>query len=457
MCTGVPTFAAPSRSVETPNSNGSGAPSNTFLLRSIERGGSGSGFVDASDEISLAPSMSSLGSFDEQSGSVPQLVLQHAREEDTTDRPLPAVLRLPPAVDHTAGNNRQSLRRRRSSGSIPLALQSAGTVGTRSEEGSTCYFPSTDNVSAGTVEGRAYTERERSSSRFGIAFGGSARRKRSRRLSNSGTSSIGVGSGDSSVAAAVDRDGGEAPASSAAGLPVTGALGAAGTFAPSTVTAVATAPLLKRKINWWRGISKPPPRFPSRSSALTTPTSEDGLSRGTTVTSSAPPCPRPPSDYDDGPARDGSTVPMAPPVSSVTSRQPQHQPATAMENLADDEQTLAGSVASSLTSLGASIRGPVSVRPLADTDSSVASVVSTSAASGSGALATGHSVAGSATTASLATTKGLTAERSGANDVGAGGRTRGTRVNLGEHIKSRKQQRGRGKINLGSKRHQKVR
>lgn len=439
------------RTVAILDSNGSEAPTNTLPLRRIDGGGCGSGFVDASDEISIAPSMSSLGSFDEQSGSAPLLVLQQAQEADKTDGPLPPVLHLPPALDHTMGKNRQSFRRR-SGPSISLTLPRGGAVSAGSEKGS-----------AAAIEGVVCAERERSSSRLGIAFGGPGKRRRSRRLSSSSSSAVGVRLAYSPVAAAVDPDGEQKSVPSAAGLPLTGAARAAGAAASSTTTAVATAALLKRKINWWRSLSKPPPKVPHRPSALTTPTSEDGLSRGTT-TSSAPLYSRRQSECGDGDAvRDGSTVSMAPSVSSTISREPQPQLSAAMGGVTGDEKTLAGSVTSSLTSLGASVRGPMPVRPLAEADSSATSFASTSGAPGSGALAVGHSVAGSAATASWATTKGLTAGRSGADDGGAGGETRG-RLNSGEHSKPRKKRRGLfggdqrvHKINLGSKKHQKVR
>lgn len=454
LCTGVSTFVASSRSAATLDSSGSGAPS---------------------DEISVAPSMSSLSSFDEHSGSAPSLFLQQAQGPDTTGRPLPAVFLLPPALDHTTGQNKQAVRRRSRRG-FPLTLPSAATTtGAGIEDGSACHFPPNGSDFAAAVESVVPTERVRSSLRLGIAFGGAGKRRRSRRLSSSSnSSSVGVRMAGSALAAAVDTDGQEKSVASAAGRPLVGAVEAAGSPASSTTTAVATTALLKRKINWWRGRSKSPPKLPPRSSALTTPTGEDGLLRGT-ITSPAPSYSRGESDCGDGrPASDGSTVSMVPSVYSAVSREPQHQLLAARGGVADDERTLAGSVTSSLTSLGGVVRGPASAGPFAETDSSVAILASLSPASGSAALVGGHSVAGSAATASLPATTapgpgsagaGVGIARAVAGDGGASGGARG-RLDSGEHNEPRKKRRGRGgtgtvqrvhKISLGSKSHQKVR
>lgn len=445
------------------DSNDLESPGNSLLLGRVKGGGGIDDPVGASDEVSLAPSVSSLGSFDEQS-TPPPLALQQAREADKTDRPLPTVLLLPPALDHTA-KTRQALRRR-SCRSVPLALPSAST-GAGIEEGLASSVPLSDSASAASVQEAGRTEREHPSARLGIAFGGASKRRRSRRLTTtSSNSSVGVSLAGSHLAAAADQDGPEKSV-------VSTEFGAAGAPASSATTSVATAALLKRKINWWRSLPKPPPKVPHRSPALPMLTGEDGSSRGA-ASSAAPSYSRGRSDYGDGgtAVRDGPTVSMTPSLPGAISREPQHQLPAARGGRTDDERTRAGSIASSLTSLGGSM-GPVPVGAVAKTDSSVASFASTSQASGSGALLAGRSAAGSATTASLAATTGPTAGLSGAGaGVGVASASAGSggtreRLDSGEHKKSKKKRRGRGgngsavervhKINLGSKSHQKVR
>lgn len=469
LCAGVSTSAASSRSAATlASSGGSEALTDTLLPRHMEGGGGGGSreFGDARDEVSLAPSMSSLGSYDEHSGCAPPPFLQRAQEAGTADRPRPAVLLLPPAVDHTAGKHEPALRWR-SRRSIPAALPSATTTSAGTEGGSACSFPPTGSGSAATVEGGVPTERERSSSRLGISFGGASKRRRSRRSSSSG---IGARLAVTPSTAAVGRDGQEKSVASATGSPLTGATGAP---VSSTTTAVATTALLKQKISWWRSRSKPTPKAPNRLSALTTRTGEDGLSRSA-ISSPAPPYSRGESDCGDHrPPRDGSTVSETSPIYTTASREPHHQLPAAREGMTNDERTRTSLVTSLLTSSGGSVVGSMSAGPLTETDLSMASFASMSAASSSAARVGGHSVAGPVTTASMVATKspaglagaGAGFASAGVSDGGASGMAWG-RLDSAEHRKLRKKRRGQGrtgtvqrvhKINLGSKGHQKVR
>eukprot|EP00752_Nemacystus_decipiens_P010865 g9660.t1 len=465
------------------DSEGSEAPSYPLSVEPIEGVGGGSGFVDVGDEISLAPSISSLGSFGEERGGEPQLVRQQAHEADATGGPLPAFRHLPPALAHTAGKGRQA-HRRRSTRSIPLTLPRATTTGAGIEEDSAGSFPPTDNGCTATVDGVVCAESECSSSPSGIAFGVAAKRRRSSRLSSNSSSNsssvrnsaVGVRLAGPLLVAAVSRDVEEGSVPSAASLASTKPVGAAGAPASSNTTAIAAATLLKRKIDSWRSRSKPPPKAPHRSPALTVLTGEDWALRGA-ASSSAPSYSRASSDGGGGrPGRDGSTMMMTPSAHGAISAKSHHQLPAARGGVADDDQTLAGSVASSLTSLGGSVAGLTAVGPLAETDSSVASLPSTSLMSGSGELTIGErSVTGSAASASLAATEGSAAGFAragagvgvvceGADDPGSSGGTR-VRLDVGAHVKSRETQSGRGgagsvprvhKIHLGSKRHQKV-
>ncbi|CAM9898400.1 unnamed protein product, partial [Ectocarpus sp. 4 AP-2014] len=281
-----------------------GPPSGEILVLLPRRkiGGRG-GVGDPEDDASLDPSVSSLGTYDERSGSgsgggAPRILQSLEQPPSATatggggDR-LPAVLPLPPAADLGEELRRRPRRRSRLADVPPTPPSpTAASVSTGGGVQSAVASYSTGAVPTGSgvgLDGGAMAERGRTLSRLGIAFGGASKRRRSRGGGGGGGS---IGASGAALAAS-----GPAASGSSIGLqplvPATiPAVGIDGNGTSSAGAAVApTVALLKGKIKGWRRRKlSAAPTVPPPLSATLTPVVDDDrrLSRGSSRASASP-------------------------------------------------------------------------------------------------------------------------------------------------------------------------
>ncbi|CAN0529137.1 unnamed protein product, partial [Ectocarpus sp. 12 AP-2014] len=391
-----------------------GPPSGEILVLLPRRkiGGSG-GVGDPEDDASLDPSVSSLGTYDERSGSgsgggAPRNLQSLEQPPSATATGggggggrLPAVLPLPPAADLAEELRRRPRRRSRLVDVPPIPPSpTAASVSTGGGVQSAFVSYSTGDVPTGSgvgLNGGALAERGRSLSRLGIAFGGASKRRRSR--GGGGGSSIGA---SGAALAAL----GPAASGSSMGLqplaPATiPAVGIDGNGTSSAGAAVApTVALLKGKIKEWRR-RKPraAPTVPPPLSATLTPVVDDDrrLSRGFSRASASPAALLPPVAMADGDSGGGGAPvarDVAPAAAAATLPPPMALIPVEVGKM-DGERTLSDSL-SAISSLAGSTQaaltsGTVDSGTVSRTVSGTPTLgykAETSAAGGSSATAT---------------------------------------------------------------------